>query len=494
VSDKKINIVTGLPRSGTSLQMAILQADGKHIIGKKWDNSEDSIFLNNFTEKEINSLGFFEGVWSNEGITEENFPSQATDDSYIKVFAGGLLKSDLSLIKSAIFMIRDTQDIVNSNNYMHGKEAITASHVEQQKKKAIELLKANNIPIVYQKYSELNHPLVDKTLTRFNNSQNNPELIPRINSGIKNRTAIYLHAYHMQHIPEIFDYLKHVNVEFDLVVSTTPDRFDLVLLSELMSLSPTIFILENRGRDILPFLKLLPYLSNYDSVCKIHTKRDEQWRGPAQATHSMTWRGHMLKSLLEDAKSSIDLLDTLYCPKDMLSGATISSMYRQPVGNSTLYNLCRIIQFYGVNLSVKPFPVGTFFWVKPYNLLWLLKDGYDKLFDKEAGIHGGEIENSFEVVLIQLAKQPSLCSPKFLEGINEYVLRNRKKAREIWETADDEYSKEWYNGTIELLEHRESICSKCMNLQDNKCILTGALFPELTKRGGRGCPIDLWKR
>lgn len=307
--------------------------------------------------------------------------------------------------------------------------------------------------------------------------------------------AICLHAYHLQHMPEILGYIENVNIDYDLIVTTTPNRINEInKMERLKALNPTVVVVENRGRDILPFLRVLPHLSQYKAVCKIHTKRDEAWRGPSQHLHDLSWREHMLRSLLADAWTCVNQLDGFFCQPDMLANYTIRSMYRTETHKSTLYHICRIAKFYQVNLRVVPFPVGTFFWINPRNLQWLLKDGYDALFGREMGKHGGEMENAFEVVLTQLARNPSAIHPQFAEGVDAYLANDSRRARQLWLSADDEYSREWADGVKDLLEHREDICRSCANLMDGKCALTDAAFPELTKKGGRGCPIDSWRR
>jgi hypothetical protein len=106
-------IVSGQPRSGTSLQMMILRELGISIAGQKRPND---------AKKENNPLGTWEvpkivlnGLTKNikEGKVPTILSEPITEDA-IKLITVGLMCTDYSLIDKVIFCIRDPREICTS--------------------------------------------------------------------------------------------------------------------------------------------------------------------------------------------------------------------------------------------------------------------------------------------------------------------------------------------------------------------------------------------
>jgi rhamnosyltransferase len=126
-------------------------------------------------------------------------------------------------------------------------------------------------------------------------------------NGVKNthappdkRAAIHLHVYY----PEILDkfmILDNTNANFDLYITTdTREKkeiiYDLLKDHVYFSKLKEIIILENQGRDIVPWLSIKEILNQYDIVGHFHTKKHslaENWIG-------VTWLDDLLHSLLYD--------------------------------------------------------------------------------------------------------------------------------------------------------------------------------------------------
>lgn len=102
--------------------------------------------------------------------------------------------------------------------------------------------------------------------------------------------AVVLHLFYLELWPEIHQYLKNIPVPFDLFI-TVPVEQASQIKDQITGHDDHIhfFPMENRGRDILPFLTVLPELirQNYLCVCKIHTKRSRD-----------AWRNDLLQGLL----------------------------------------------------------------------------------------------------------------------------------------------------------------------------------------------------
>lgn len=89
------------------------------------------------------------------------------------------------------------------------------------------------------------------------------------------RTALVAHAYYPELIGEVLACFATFPATADLIVTAPFDRLDEAAL-ELQGVERARLVgVENRGRDIAPFLTLLNAreLEAYDAVLKLHTKR-----------------------------------------------------------------------------------------------------------------------------------------------------------------------------------------------------------------------------
>ena len=86
--------------------------------------------------------------------------------------------------------------------------------------------------------------------------------------------AVVIHLYHEEQWSSINSALSNFEPNFTLFVTV---RLGSLLSKEILNSYPEAIIkqVKNVGRDVAPFLYLLPKLVNFDAVCKIHTKRDK---------------------------------------------------------------------------------------------------------------------------------------------------------------------------------------------------------------------------
>ena len=87
--------------------------------------------------------------------------------------------------------------------------------------------------------------------------------------------AVVLHLYYRDLWPEFAWCLARLSMPFQLVV--TVNEHDAEFESEVRRVFPDaeIHVMENRGRDVGPFMELLRqgHLDRFDAVCKLHGKR-----------------------------------------------------------------------------------------------------------------------------------------------------------------------------------------------------------------------------
>ncbi|NCD20336.1 MAG: hypothetical protein EOL89_10210 [Actinobacteria bacterium] len=113
------------------------------------------------------------------------------------------------------------------------------------------------------------------------------------------RIAVVIHSHFAEVLPGLLAALDAIPEPYDLLVTTTAVRADVSTTPGAASVR--VFHVENRGRDILPLVRLVNagLLDGYGLVCKIHTKRST-WRaaGGRFEGDGNAWRDALVTGLL----------------------------------------------------------------------------------------------------------------------------------------------------------------------------------------------------
>nr|NQU89176.1 hypothetical protein [Bacteroidota bacterium] len=149
---------------------------------------------------------------------------------------------------------------------------------------------------------------IDKTPV-LNQDRRLKEVNPLTNPGVKYQPepipndpvtslAIIIHAFHFDIFLEIMNYLKNNNgAKFRFYVTSPEDLSEKITGFFIKTpFEYKILSVENRGRDILPFLNMIPQVFNdgYQVILKIHTKK---------STHRLSgdlWRKDLYTKLLNE--------------------------------------------------------------------------------------------------------------------------------------------------------------------------------------------------
>jgi lipopolysaccharide biosynthesis protein len=144
----------------------------------------------------------------------------------------------------------------------------------------------------------------------FNYSNLTKKLDKNLQKNIKyKKFAVTLHLYYTDNWPLFLSHLKNLKKNsFDLFI-TLPKQ-NLYLEKDILKCFPEAFIIvvPNRGRDVLPFIKIanVLYSRGYEIILKIHSKKSVH-REDGQA-----WLEDMLDKLLpENPKIIYSILDKL---------------------------------------------------------------------------------------------------------------------------------------------------------------------------------------
>lgn len=130
--------------------------------------------------------------------------------------------------------------------------------------------------------------------------------------------AVVLHLYFFDLWDEIAAYLDNITEPFDLYISI-PERFNCSAIDKVIQKYPSVHIrpVENRGRDIGPFLTLLAEIMprNYEAVCKIHTKKSDhlnKGRG-WKPENGDNWRSQLFTQLLGSRETVQEIITAFRC-------------------------------------------------------------------------------------------------------------------------------------------------------------------------------------
>ncbi len=150
---KIITLVSGLPRSGTSMMMQILQAGGLDLLTDEKRNADDH-----------NPLGYFE-LEAIKNLKQDKSCLASAQGKVIKVIAQLLPALDKGYHYRIIFMLREIHEVLQSQQTMlnqaeSDKDKLGQTFQQQLHRIQVWLRKQNNIDVIYVKYQEvIQHPL-----------------------------------------------------------------------------------------------------------------------------------------------------------------------------------------------------------------------------------------------------------------------------------------------------------------------------------------------
>lgn len=113
-------------------------------------------------------------------------------------------------------------------------------------------------------------------------------------------THVVLHAWHLDVLPEILSLLRDSGVSWRALVTGPSEHRDSALrLLESHGVDGEFIPVENRGRDILPFVQIASRLldQGVDVVLKLHTKRS------LHRSDGDSWRSELLQNLLAGGRA-----------------------------------------------------------------------------------------------------------------------------------------------------------------------------------------------
>lgn len=271
-------------------------------------------------------------------------------------------------------------------------------------------------------------------------------LVPRLSYGIpitpsaaSARIAVVAHIYYEETWPDIAQALQVLQVPYDLILTTTPEKLALVTaLVTPQFAHAEIHAVDNKGRDIRPFVAVLPLLleRQYQAVLKLHSKKSLH-RGDGDL-----WRQTLIAQLLPRGTDLTQMVNSLheYPALGLIAPEGNVLNIQRYIGSNKAW-VERLVAELGENAQwlqqTKPwFAAGTMFWFKPQAVQSLLHcpSIQEDAFETEKGQIDGTLAHAIERVLgcAALAHGYHLIDTRLAKGIGSADAKIRRQAQKDW--------------------------------------------------------------
>jgi lipopolysaccharide biosynthesis protein len=219
--------------------------------------------------------------------------------------------------------------------------------------------------------------------------------------------AVVAHIYYEDTWSDIAGALRGLAIPFDLIVTTVAGRDRLIESVRRSYPRAQIEIMENRGRDIGPFLVLLERgrLDRYRYICKIHGKKSID--GGRETYMGVLWRRRLLFDLLGGPHAANAAIDMFV--RDPSIGMIGPKVFRLPNDNypeDLSWSANRLMTLELAERMGVPadkfqldFFGGTMFWVRPEALKPLRDLHLAADMPYENGLIDGDLPHALERVL-----------------------------------------------------------------------------------------------
>lgn len=212
--------------------------------------------------------------------------------------------------------------------------------------------------------------------------------------------AVIVHAHYLETLPEIFELIRNADFEEeDLFFTATT----LEIIDSIKAVCPraNTMLVENRGRDILPFLQIynLVHQMGYTAICKIHGKKSVYRDDGAKI------RKHLFNDLIGSKKITEEIKKKFYIDKNV--GLICSAGHflnhndnNMKYNHRNVENMCKKMS---LTFKYDCFPAGSMFWFRPSALKPLLALSSSD-FQLEKGLSDGTNAHAIERLFITITK------------------------------------------------------------------------------------------
>jgi lipopolysaccharide biosynthesis protein len=271
--------------------------------------------------------------------------------------------------------------------------------------------------------------MLDNTLEIEYKDNKLHKFTPKPISNNQHNIAIVIHLFYSDiwH-NEIKIFLSNIKIPFDTYI-TIPQEMEedeIIEVCKTLPANTKVYLVENKGRDVLPFLKVLDIIGTdkYDYICKIHTKKS------AGRDLGTVWRKLLYFELIGSNQIISNIVDMLDKDKNIgiITGKnTILDSEKYYLGNrEKTNNLLKLLHL--EDQEKYQFPGGTMFWIRTSILDSLLNLYRQNLliFEDEQGQMDNTLAHAIERlfgILCAAYNKKIAGSPAYYCNLSEETLR-----------------------------------------------------------------------
>jgi len=217
-----------------------------------------------------------------------------------------------------------------------------------------------------------------------------------------NNNALIIHLYYMDMFDELVSEIKDSAEIFDIYISVNLDA-TIEEINYIISVYPKIriFIFENRGRDVLPFLKIFKNLSllGYETICKVHSKKSKH------NDNGIEWGRKLRRRLFDSYKEILEnFVENPNIGGYVANGNLMHSSTGIGVNRDNIEEISSVLNIRFTDEFT--FCAGTMFWCKTEAIRQLSSELLkSKYFSIEEGATDGNMEHAIERVIGLLVQE-----------------------------------------------------------------------------------------
>ncbi len=211
-----------------------------------------------------------------------------------------------------------------------------------------------------------------------------------------NRLAIIIHAFYIEVFAEILEYVSRVSVNVKLYV-TTIHKYEKQarLMLDKIGYDYCLLVVDNHGRDVLPFLKVMPDVldDGFEVILKLHTKKSKH------RNDGDLWRRDVLECLTQPAVVDKVLASMVSNRVGIVGpeGHVVPMSFYWGSNREKVLSLACRMGMGEEEVMKSPFVAGTMFYSTVDSLRPLLDLGLeDKMFEPELGQVDGTLAHAVE--------------------------------------------------------------------------------------------------
>jgi lipopolysaccharide biosynthesis protein len=227
------------------------------------------------------------------------------------------------------------------------------------------------------------------------------------------RIAVVVHLFYIELLDEICQYLKNIIEPFDLFITTPFEGFVSTIIDCCEPIAQTVMVavLENRGRDMAPFVALhrAKLLDPYVAVLKLHSKKS------GYSGKGGSWRNKLFDELCGNYQS-VQKTITLLARNDIgIVGPHDFYLKNEHFWGGNRASVHRLLSAMGIKQKIDDIPLGFFggsmFWFAP-KAIKLLHDIPEDLliFEDEGGQRDGTLAHAIERIFSNVATHSKFAS------------------------------------------------------------------------------------